>query len=219
MAFGIDDILAALGAVNKVAGKAADTGQSLGNLFGMLPKPNYSKLDATGAQEQLIKTAQAIQQAVGAGTMDVDAALAALDALDRSALTLAAQSGSNLDYARGISTARQIITSVKGYLQSSRTNSANAPIGEKGLYGTPGFQKDQFGHLIRNAMIGHESGKQLEGSPAGDLLKPRQSPIDMMPEAAAKVQSTFPNRNPIDDDFAAKIRQQLQQAATKKLEY
>lgn len=197
----LQSLMGILGKIGGVAGGVAKAGQGVGNVLGLIPRPNESKQRAAGVQQNLENSALALEQQVNAGTMDADAALNALNTL---IVRAAALSGGDLQYA-GLN-ASPILTQVKANIESKRTAGLNKPIGEAGLSGTPQFQREQFSTAIRNALGGHDTSG-LSGSPVGQLLSKAPDPLDRLGDVTSKVNEAFPTAN--NQDFVAKLRDQV----------
>lgn len=204
MAFGLTAILGALGKTASAAGKVGDVAQSVGGIAGMIPRPDKGRIDAANLQRNVETAAMQIEQAVANGTMDPDAALRALSALQARATQLGLSGDANLQ--RASQMAAIIITNVKANVESNRTKAMNAPLDERGLYGDPSFQRGQFKSRIGNAMIGN--APELVDTPLGSLFKPKTSIADRMPSVTAKVNEVMPDR--IGSEFGNEIRNKLQ---------
>ena len=159
-------------------------GGSIAGLF----RPNTEKRTAATLQQNLEKVALSIQEQVNSGELDVDSAIASLEALQRQASTM----GGTQENINGGQMAGLIINQVLGNLRGRRNTQNTAPLNKGALTGSPESQKARVGTAIRNYFTGAgESG--LEGSPLLGLTKPVTSPFDRLPGAAGALQSASPD--------------------------
>lgn len=185
--------------------------QGIGQVASLIPRPNYNKIEATGAQQNIETAAKQIESLVNSGQMDVDAGLAALDALERRVIGLSGTG--DKDYLRGANTAGIIIGNIRANFQTKKTAAMNQPIGEGGLTGSVNAQQGQFATALRNALAGHDTSN-LAATPAGAVLKPGTNPLDNLGPTAGKVNEFFPT--PDNTDFSSQIKAALSRYAQPK---
>lgn len=181
--------------------------------------PDRNKIDATGVQQNIERAALAIQDQVNSGTMDVNAALRALDSLEAQARAMGSMVGADKlggnAFQSGSVTANIIIGNVRANLMNKRVGDMNAPLGDRGLAGTEGAQSSQLRTLLRNRLAGTERGEQLAGTPIDKLTQPTTRPTARLDAVSSSADSLLAPK----DDFQTKLRDALRSYATKEVRY
>lgn len=184
-----------LGAILKGGlGAAAPWASAIGSGIDIVGKiaslfaPNTDKTTATKLQQNIEKTATSIEQMVKSGQMDVDAGIAALQALQRQATTM----GGTQENANGGATANLTVTQVLANLTNERNARNSNPLNGGALNGDASSQKARVGTAVRNYFTG-AGNSGIEGSPLEALTKPVQSPTDRLPATGDALKQFAPN--------------------------
>lgn len=172
----------------------------IANLFRKSPD-DKDKETATKAQENIQNVAFNIEKMVGSGQMRPEAAILALNSLEKQAQEMAGmkgEAGGSGRFAAGAQTAQLIINQVRSNIQTNQMNNydafVNAPWRSQAAPGIEAgkivnlndaganedLQKTRIRTGLRNYLIGADNS--LEGTPLTSGMKPK-SPYDLLPQA------------------------------------
>ena len=187
-----------------LAGDLGDIVQTGGNIASYVPRPNESRQQAAGLQQNIQDTAIEIQRLVNSGQMDPDAALQALDSLAVRAVQMG-QAGNNPDMIRASHIAGLVIANVRAGVETRRTAGIHASTAG-GLQGSVRNQQDQFSTLLRERLLGKRAD-ETAGSPVDQLFQPKRTVAEMLPGITDQANKMLPDL--IGPEFGAQVRDRL----------